>query len=104
MASAGTLVVYGQGVGTGATYVGANATASPSFSLDAGVYSFLAYGTFSSTNAGLSILGMDGSTYTPCFTALTAAGVQAPLYLPAGTYQFTGTSTSFSASVARVLK
>ena len=99
---AAVLTTFGQGACVGAVYTGGNNANSPAFVLVPGVYAFATTGTFSSTNAGLSVLGPDNATYVPCFTALTAAGVQAPLYLAAGTYQFTGTSTAFNSSVSRI--
>lgn len=99
---AAVLTTYGEGACVGATFTGGNNANSASFVLVPGVYSFATSGTFSSTNAGLSMLGPDGSTYIPCFTALTAAGIQAPLYLAAGTYRFTGTSTAFNSSLAQI--
>lgn len=86
----------------GALVTGLNNQASAGFNLLGGIYSFSAVGTFSSTNVVLQQLGPDGSTYVNCFTPLTANGVQAPLYLPPGQYQFNGTSTSCNAAVQKV--
>jgi len=86
----------------GAVVTGLDNQSSASFVLAGGIYSFAAVGTFSSTNIVLQQLGPDGATFANSFTPLTAAGVQSPLYLPPGTYRFTGTSTAAAASIQRI--
>jgi hypothetical protein len=86
----------------GALVTGLNNQSSGSFTLLGGAYSFSTVGTFSSTNIVLQQLGPDGSTWVNSFTPLTANGVQSPLYLPQGTFRFSGTSTSAAAAVQRI--
>lgn len=85
----------------GALVTGINADSSGPFILSGGLYGFTAVGTFSSTNMGLNKLGPDGSTYVAAFTPLTTNGY-ITVYLPPGTYEFSGTSTSCDASIQRI--
>ena len=86
--------------GDSAVVTGLSNQSSGSFFLVGGAYAFTAVG--GAGNIVLQQLGPDGSTWLNSFTALTATGVQSPLYLPPGTFRFSGTNTNASAAIQRV--
>jgi hypothetical protein len=83
-------------------------TSSGQFTLDAGLYAFVASGTFGNS-LSLAILGADGSTFVPVANEDgTAATLSANGYwtgrIPAGQYKLvaSGTLTSVAAGVTRI--
>lgn len=78
-------------------------TITDPFRLNGGVYVLGASATFGGGSVGLQMLLGDGVTYVAALTALTAAGISPPAYLPPGTYRFViVTATAVVADVTRV--
>lgn len=73
-------------------------------SLRGGVYQLAAHSAaWGGGNAQLQQLGPDGATYLNVGSQITADGVQGPLYLPPGVYQWVlTTTTAASLQVNRV--
>jgi hypothetical protein len=80
-----------------------NVSASPAaFNLRGGKYAVAASATGSGT-MGLSMVGPDGSTLIPVFTAFSATTGYAVVDLPPGRYQFVlATFTAVYASICRI--
>jgi len=74
---------------------------SISFVLVGGAYLF-AVDVVSAGSIVLQRLGPDGVTWVNNFTPLSANGVQVPIFLPPGTYRFSGGSGIYFASVQRI--
>jgi hypothetical protein len=83
-----------------AVVTGLNNQSSASFTLLGGLYGFTVV-VGAAGNIGLQIQAPDGS-FIDCLTKLTANGYSGGVYLPPGTYQFAGTSTSANAAVTRI--
>lgn len=73
------------------------------FTLYGGVYVLAVQATFGGGNVGVEIALPDGTTYVDAHTALTAAGISTPLYLPPGKYRIAiDTATAVTATLTRV--
>jgi hypothetical protein len=68
------------------------ATTDP-FPLTGGHYAVSSVATWGGGNVALDMLGPDGSTYIPAFTAMTA-NAYATVFLPPGQYRFTITTAT----------
>jgi hypothetical protein len=73
------------------------------WTLQGGVYVAVSSATFGGGSITLETLAGDGSTWITAATAVTAAGVSGPLYLPPGKYRVTiATATAVYYTLSRV--